>query len=181
MTKIDINVILNKKEVANLEYVDVTEQVLNKEKKRYKIVKQNYYIDEFGNKYIVDNKYIIFELSEREIEVANILGELYGGEIRLVPRINKPLGIKTPDYIIKCEKFDLKEITGHGKYTIQGNIKGKSKQSNNFVIDITKSKLCPEEIKDQLERIYNSKHYLWLDKIILIKNNAIIKIYKRNK
>lgn len=164
-----------------MNYLDITKQVLKMEKKQYQIVKQNYYIDEFGNKYDVDNRYIIFELSKKEIEVAKKLGELYGGEIKLIPRINKPLGVKTPDYIINDEKFDLKEITGNGKYTIQGNIKGKSKQSNNFVIDITKSKLYEKEIKEQIERIYNSKHYLWLDKIILIKNNTIIRVYKRNK
>ena len=162
-----------------MSYLDITEQVLKTKMKQYKIIKQNYYIDELGNKYNVDNRYVIFELSEREIEVANMLGQVYGGLIKLIPRINKPLGIKTPDYIINGEKFDLKEITGNGKYTIQGNIKGKSEQSNNFIIDITKSKLCQEEIKEQIERIYNSKHYLWLDKIILIRNNEIIKIYKK--
>lgn len=162
-------------------YLDITGEMLSKNKAEYKIVEQKYYIDELGNKYSVDSKYVIFELNEREIEVANILGELYGGEIKLIPRINKPLGIKTPDYIVNDEKFDLKEITGNGKYTIQGNIKGKSKQANNFVIDMTGCKLCQEEINEQIERIYNSKHYLWLDKIILIKNDKIIKAYKRNK
>ena len=48
--------------------------------------------------------------SEREIEVAKILGKAYGGQANIIPRINNPAGIKTPDYIINNEKFDLSKI-----------------------------------------------------------------------
>ena len=53
-------------------------------------------------------------------------------------------------------------------------------QSNNFIIDITNAKLNIEEAQKQIQVIYNSKHYNWVDKILLIKNNEIIKVYKRN-
>ncbi len=76
-------------------------------------------------------------------------------------------------------KFDLKQITGGGKYTIQGNLKGKEKQSNNFVIDISNAKFNIQEAERQIENIYNSKHYLWLNKILLVQNSKIIKAYKR--
>ena len=35
------------------------------------------------------------------------------------------------------KKFDLKEITGGGKYVIEGNLRKKKKQANNFIIDNT--------------------------------------------
>ena len=34
------------------------------------------------------------------------------------------------NYIINNEKFDLKQITGSGKYVIEGNLKKKKKQMN---------------------------------------------------
>ena len=145
----------------------------------YTIKKQKYYINEAGIRYNVDGKYVILKPTTREIEVAKLLGESIGGIVNIIPRINKPMGIKTPDYIINGEKFDLKQIIGGGKYTIQGNLKGKEKQSHNFIIDISNAKLDINEAKKQIEKIYNSKHYFWLNKILLIQGNNILKVYKR--
>ena len=120
-------------------------------------------------------------LTEREKEIANMLGELYGGKIKIIPRVNEPKNIKTPDYIVKNRRYDLKQISGNGKYVIQGNLKGKQKQADNFVIDITKSEMSIDEAIRQIENIYNSKHFLWLDRIILLKDKEFLKIFKRKQ
>ena len=160
-----------------MKYQDITNQYTTK--KKYQLKKQKYFISEDGNRYSVDGKHVLLEPTQRELEVAKLLGEAIGGKVNIIPRINKPEGIKTPDYIINGEKFDLKQITGGGKYTIQGNLKGKEKQSNNFAIDISNAKFDIKETQRQIENIYNSKHYLWLNKIVLIKDDKIIKAYKR--
>lgn len=160
-------------------YVDITEETLSKGKQKYKLTEQQYYIDEDGTRYNVDNKYVILKPTEREKEVANMLGELYGGKIKIIPRVNEPKNIKTPDYIVKNRRYDLKQISGNGKYVIQGNLKGKQKQADNFVIDITKSEMSIDEAIRQIENIYNSKHFLWLDRIILLKDKEFLKMFKR--
>jgi hypothetical protein len=160
-------------------YLDITEKTLNNGNQKYKLKEQQYYVDEEGNRYNVDGKYVILNPTEREEEVANMLGSLYGGKIKIIPRINEPKNIKTPDYIVKNKRYDLKQISGSGKYVIQGNLKGKQKQADNFVIDITKSKMSTDEAIRQVENIYNSKHFLWLDRIILLKDKEFLKIYKR--
>ena len=114
-----------------------------------------------------------------EREVAKILGKAYGGQVNIIPRINNPAGIKTPDYIINNEKFDLKEITGKGKYVIEGNLRKKKNQANNFIIDITSTKMNYKEIERQIKSIYISKRFTWIDKIFIIKENKIINVYKR--
>lgn len=167
---------------ANIEksnYLDITEKTLNNGNQKYKLKEQQYYVDETGNRYNVDGKYVILKPTEREKEVANMLGNLYGGKIKIIPRINEPKNIKTPDYIVKNKKYDLKQVNGNGKYVIQGNLKGKQKQADNFVIDITKSKMSTDEAIKQIKNIYNSKHFLWLDRIILLKDKEFLKIYKR--
>lgn len=116
---------------------------------------------------------------EREREVAKILGKAYGGQVNIIPRINNPAGIKTLDYIINNEKFDLKEITGKGKYVIEGNLRKKKNQANNFIIDITSTKMNYKEIERQIKSIYISKRFTWIDKIFIIKENKIINVYKR--
>lgn len=160
-----------------MQYQDITDQYTTK--KKFQLKKQKYFVGTDGTRYNVDGKHVILKPTEREIMVAKILGEAIGGRVNIIPRINKPFGIKTPDYIINDEKFDLKEITGGGKYTIQGNIKGKEKQSNNFIVDISNAKMDIKEAYRQIENIYNSKHYLWLNKIVLVKDDKIVKVYKR--
>lgn len=162
-----------------LKYEDITNNVLTKTRKEYELQEQQYFIDEKGNKYIVDDKYVVLKPTEREKEVANMLGQLYGGTIKIIPRVNEPSGIKTPDYMVRNKKYDLKQIKGSGKYVIQGNIKDKQKQADNFIIDITKSELNEEEAIKQIQSIYNSKRYLWVDRLMLIKNKEFLKIYKR--
>lgn len=115
----------------------------------------------------------------REIEVAKLLGQAIGGKVNIIPKVNKPFGIKTPDYIINDEKFDLKEITGGGKYVIEGNLRKKKEQANNFIIDLTNTNIGFKKMERQIKSIYISKRYLWIDKIFIIKNNNIVKIFER--
>lgn len=147
--------------------------------KKYKIQEQQYYKDEQGNKYNVDNVHVVIKPTKREKEVANILGKIYGGQVSIIPRVNEPANIKTPDYIINNQKFDLKEITGGGKYVIEGNLRKKKKQADNFIIDLTNAKIELKEAERQIESIYKSKRYLWINKIFIIKGDNIIKAYQR--
>lgn len=158
-------------------YNDITNQF--DFSKKYEIKGKQYYKAEDGTKYNVDGKHVILNPTEREKEVAEILGKVYGGQVNIIPRVNEPANIKTPDYIINNERFDLKEITGSGKYVIEGNIRKKKNQANNFIIDITNTKMDIKEIERQIESIYISKRYLWVDKIFVVKENSIIKAYKR--
>lgn len=162
-----------------MKYTDITEQIVTQTKKQFKITEQNFYVDSDGTKYEVDNKHVVFEPTEREREVANMIGEICGGEVNIVPRVNEPSGVKTPDYIINGDKFDLKEITGHGKYVIEGNIKKKQKQANNFIIDITNAGIDMQEAIRQIENIYNTKRYEWVDRLFLLNNSEFLKIFKR--
>ena len=144
-----------------MQYVDITNQY--KEQRQYQIKKQKYFISDDGIEYKVDGKYVILKPTQREIEVARLLGERIGGKVNVIPRISKPTGIKTPDYIINSEKFDLK----------------KKKQANNFIIDLTNAKIDLKETRRQIESIYISKRFLWIDKLFVIKENEILQVYKR--
>ncbi len=158
-------------------YKDITSDYAKA--KKYKVKEQQYYKDEKGNKYKVDSKNVKIKANEKEREVAELLGKTYGGNVELVPVVLNPQGIKTPDYIINGEKFDLKEIFGNGKNTFDTAISKKKKQSNNFIFDISQTKMNEEKAIKQIEKIYTSNNRMWIDTIILIKDNKILKIYKR--
>lgn len=160
-------------------YTDITYKVLKKEKQDYRLIEQQNFIDEKGIKYSVDGKNVKIKANEKERTVANLMGKIYGGQVELVPVVLNPKGIKTPDYIINGERFDLKEIFGNGKNTLDTAISKKKNQSNNFIFDITNTKMEEIEAIEQIQKIYKSNNRNWVEKLVLIKDNKVLKIYKR--
>ena len=146
------------------------------------IIIQKYYIYG-GIKYMVDNKTVIIDYSQKELEVAEWLINKFGGKVKILLKINWPENIKTPDYIFQGEKWDLKELKNATSRTraVDNVIKDKEKQSTNFILDITNCKLSDEIIIKQAERTFGIKNYKrkWIKQIIIKRDNNIVKIIKR--
>lgn len=162
---------------AILNHMDITNEWTKKDKKGSVVEKLSYIVG--GINYIVDGKHVILKLSEKERVVAAILSEQYGKQVELVPQVVYPQGIQTPDYLIDGDRFDLKSPTGCGKNLVYGLIAKKRKQSDNFVIDITECPLSVEEIQKQIEQLYLSPRTGFLEKVVLMKDGKIIKVYER--
>lgn len=92
------------KDIVNSNYLDITERYTIE--KNYNVIEEQYFVDKDNHKYKVDGKNVIMKPTVREKEVANMLGRMYGGQTKIIPRINEPAGIKTPDYKVNNEKFD---------------------------------------------------------------------------
>ena len=163
----------------DVKYTDITYKTLKNGKQEYELVEQKYFIDENGNKYNIDGRNVKIKANKKERTVANLMGETYGGQVKLVPVVLNPKGIKTPDYIINGEKFDLKEIFGNGKNTLDTAISKKKEQSTNFIFDISNTEMQTMEAIKQIQGIYKSNNRVWVEQIILIKDNKVLKIYKR--
>lgn len=107
-----------------------------------------------GTTYKVDGHNVVLDHSNYEYRVASWLSKKTGLRVDIVPRVNYPENISTPDYLVDGVPFDLKEITGFGKNVIDGNLRKTKKQATNIIFDITKTPLSFEEIIGQLEHIY---------------------------
>lgn len=160
-------------------YTDVTSEWIINAKPNTHIVKDRKYFEHSGIKYKVDNKNIVLDYSNNEKEVAIWLENTFGGEIYMLPRINKPDGIQTADYLFRGEYWDLKTINGSGKRILEDSIKKKKRQAKNFIFDITNSKIEKYNLFEQLKKLYNSKATDWIDKIIIKKGENASIIYIR--
>lgn len=71
-----------------------------------------------------------------ELCAAKILAEYFKSDVRFVPRNGRP----TPDIwvISKSESWEIKNIRGNGKHTIEDNLRDASRQSKNVVISLLK-------------------------------------------
>lgn len=162
----------------NLKYENITEEwfkSIDKDKES-NIVAQDFFEYE-GKKYNVDGKYVVFETTKEEKEIANWLQKTFNEDVILLPRVNYPKEIKTPDYIFKNEYWDLKIKSGKDKQAIYHAIRDSNKQAYNFIIDFSKSPLSFTELLLQVKNVY-SRTDINFDKLIIKKNDDFL-IFKR--
>ena len=159
---------------------DITEK-WTKKKVKAGVVKNTYEYISNGKTYKVDGKNVLLDYSDHERKIADIIAIESGNNVEMIPRINFPEKIQTPDYLINGSKFDLKTPLGASKNTIYGMVKSKKKQANNFVICLDETALSMEEVENQINDIYRSRHTAFVDRIILVKGGRIEKAYERKK
>lgn len=134
-----------------------------------------------GVTYVVDGHNVVLDHDGHEKEIAELLEREVGGEIYLVPRVNNPQGVSTPDYLFHGKGYDLKTLRkGAGPNTIFNRIKKAKRQSHNFIIDVTNSdRLDDSAINSQIEKIFKDKETVFVDEVIIIRNAEIVKVAKR--
>lgn len=134
-----------------------------------------------GATYTVDGHNVVLDYSAHEKEIAELLEREFGGELYMVPRVNNPQGISTPDYLFRGKGYDLKTLSKEaGENTIINRIKKARKQSKNFILDLTNAKTITDSVlKSQIQRIYKDKETAFVDTIIVIRNGNIVVVVKK--
>ena len=163
---------------SNDGYRDVTKEWLkNANPNSHRVYKRKYYVYD-GMKYIVDGKLIVLDHSADEIKTAKWIQKTFGGKIYINPRINYPKGIKTADYLWQNELWDKKGMKGAVSVTRSVH------NANNFIIDLSGCILSDEIIIKQIQNLFtsNSKFYIdWLNKIIVVRDDNLIKVIIKNR
>ncbi len=158
--------------------MDITKEWTDTSKLNGIVVERQEYIIN-GVTYKMDGKHVTLKPSQQERNIAEMLSSKYGKKVELVPQVLYPQGIQTPDYLIDGERFDLKTPIGIGKNLLYGLIAKKKKQSNNFILDITNCPLSIEELERQVEDLYRSPRVGFLEKVVFVKNDGVIKVISR--
>lgn len=157
---------------------DVKDKWMSKASKEYKVEDLGSYIID-RTEYVVDGHNVVFDPSNDERNISNVLGKTFGGTVQLVPRVLNPQGIKTPDYIFKNEKYDLKTVTGLSKNVLYNALKGKKNQAENFIFDISQNTLDIEDLTNQARMLFESKNREFVKRIILIEDDVVLNVFER--
>lgn len=140
-------------------------------------------LDEYvvnGVTYKVDGRNVQLNFTPHEKEIAELLAREVGGEIYMVPRVNNPQGISTPDYLFHGKGYDLKTIgKTTGKNPLFNRIKKAKGQAHNFILDITNSDLAEDIIDSQIDKVFWSKETQFVDEVVIIRDGKIMKVVKR--
>lgn len=132
-----------------------------------------------GVNYKVDGKHVVLDYNKEEKQIAEMIAKKYGKNVEMIPRVLYPNNIKTPDFLIDKIKYDLKTPTGSGKNTIYDIVKSSKNQANNFILDLSKTKLTIEEVERQINKIYKSMHTNFVNEIVVFKDMNLIEVYYR--
>lgn len=172
---------LKEKKHIKDKYVDVTNEYLKKDIKRGKVIKRKYFIDKNNNKYLIDNKNVVFSVSNAEMKMARFLSNLSSSNVYLNPKINIPESIKSSHYVWKNETWDLKKLgkKAISKIAVDNVVKTGKGQTTNIILDISETSLSYKQVLNQVKSIYDNKFRKWLNKIMIVDNYKIIKVYKR--
>ena len=149
-------------------YEEVTKDWIGVKKDKENIVIKHKNGDVFkykGKTYTIDGENIVLDYKKGEENFAEWLSKRTDKRIEMYPRFNKPDGFKSADYKIGREYFDYKHTTGSSSQLIMHNLRGKEKQSNNFIIEITNKDIFnnQEEITRQVDETF--RRYKWVKKI----------------
>lgn len=133
-----------------------------------------------GVTYTVDGHNVVLDYSPHEKEIAELLEREVGGEIYMVPRVNNPQGVSTPDYLFHGKGYDLKTIGEKaGANTIFNRVKKARGQARSFIIDVTRSGLDDDTINKQIEKLFNRSDTDWVEEVAIIRGAAIVRVAKR--
>jgi hypothetical protein len=133
-----------------------------------------------GETYKVDGHNVVLDHDPHEKEIAELLEREVGGEIYLVPRVNNPQGVSTPDYLFHGRGYDLKTLGEKaGPNTMFQRVKKAKRQSRNFIIDVSDTKLDREMIDQQINKIFWSENTRFVDEIVIINDGHIVRVAKR--
>lgn len=161
-------------------YTDVTEKWRETATPNSHVVQDLQEYTANGVTYKVDGHNVVLDYSSHEKEIAELIEKEFGGEMYMVPRVNSPQGVSTPDYLFRGQRYDLKTLGGKaGTDTIFQRVKKAKRQSHNFIIDISDTELDKETINQQINKIFWQDQTAFVDKLVIVKNGVIEQIVKR--
>lgn len=135
-----------------------------------------------GVRYRVDGINVKLEVSGDDKRAAALLERELGGELYHVPKVQGSYsGVKTPDFLFRGKRFDLKTPDGVNEKheTFYNMIHGKRLQADNFILDISRCGMTTKEAIAEIDGLYKSKHTAFVKTLMLVKDDQILSIFER--
>lgn len=120
--------------------------------------------------------------SKEEGRVAELLERVFGGDIKLMPRVDYPQGIRLADYSIDGVYWDLKEIKevkNSKNNSVFYAVKHGKGQTRKFVVDISSGVISEEEAIEQSMKLFYRNETQETEAIIIVNGEKIVKVLEK--
>ena len=135
-----------------------------------------------NHKYKFDGHYVKYMFDEGEDDFADWLSKLIDKKITLMPKIEYPQEIKSADFRIGNQYYDLKTVHGKDKQIIYHKIYGKKEQAKRFFFDIADdSSLTMDDLIKQANELFmsNKEDRNWVEMIGIRQKNKFIMLKRK--
>ena len=145
-------------------------------------------VDLKGRKFDESNAKLEVDHEPYEKNIAQIIANRMNSEVELVPRVNEPQGISTPDFRIfrTGQTMELKTIElprEDGKDVpwdaIFRSAKKARKQSSFVIVDISLYPYSNQMVSEQIDMVFNHFNTRFVEELMIIKDGEIQKVYRR--
>ena len=156
---------------------------------RITIIDGAFPVDRAGNIIDVEGMITAIDHNSSERGVASALSRQVHSEIELIPRINVPKGIRTPDFMIPStgETWELKTLE---RYNDEGQlvspnsffraVRGANGQSDSVIVDISSYPYGAETVTEQINTVFRHSNTTFVQRVMIIKDGEIQSVFMRN-
>lgn len=161
---------------------NVTQEWIDRATPNSHEVKDLHEFTQDGVTYKTDGINVKHEYDDHEKAIAELLESKFGGELWMMPTVKgKYLHVRTPDYLFRGRRFDLKTMmNGTSKQAVYKVVTDKPEQADNFILDVTNSPLGDEEILRQAREVFESYNARGVNTIIIFHGEDVLQILERN-
>lgn len=130
-----------------------------------------------GKTYYPDGRLVKFEYDQHEKDIGDMISEIKGVHVDMLPKVNYPQGVPSADYYVDSKDFyDLKTLSRKASdNTIFNRVKAALDQADRFIIDVTKTSLDDHTIESQIDKIFTHGETGSVKEIVIVKNRGVVK------
>ena len=112
-----------------------------------------------------------------ELLAAEIMAKYFGSDVVFLRRLSS----RTPDlFVLKTNIcWELKSPEGSGKHTIQTNLRNASKQSENIIIDLSRTKITKSQAISRVNDYIKNEHSKIKKLKLITKNGQVVDILSK--
>lgn len=164
-------------------FTDVTDEwKADKPLDRGIVVRKDEVVGSDGNTYRLTkgSDAVEYDHDVNEEEAAKIVSREKGTTVELLPKVNYPKGIKTPDCTVGTVPYEIKSsIRGTSKNTLLNCAKKSKGQSDKLILNLQKCKLSDDEIKRQIPEILKSTRIGYINEIVIVWKDTVYGVFSR--
>ena len=172
---------LNKPKKKQELFKDITSEWKAKEPlKEPDVVKAQEYKASDGTIYKVDGKNVVFEHTSKEFEAAEIVSKEGGVRVEMLPKVNKPENVPSPDCLVDGVPHEIKAPEGNGSRTIKNRVYSAKGQADKVILDLRNCGLSQEAADEQIEKMLGSSDVRFMTRLIVInKDGELDRVFDR--
>ena len=131
-------------------------------------------------KIVPGSKDVEYDHDANEENAADIVSREKNATVELLPKVNQPKGVRTPDCNVDEDPYEIKSsVRGTSENTLLNCAKKAKGQSDRLILNLQRCKLSDEEVQRQIPKMLKSKRIDFLNEIVIVWKDTVYGVFGR--